>query len=255
MATRSLTRSYAKVSSGLRITRAADDAAGLGVADSLGAQYGSLRQAMRNTNDGISIIQTAEGATNEVSSMLKRLRELAVQGASETLATEERSYVDEEAQQLILEIQRIADTTEFNGLKLSDGSTSAFDVQVGVNNTTNDRIALTTSDLSIATLAINALQFDTATGSQDGINALDTALDSVNSYRSTFGALQNRLESTLNNLSVYGENLQAAESQIRDADFAYETAELSKKTIMQQAGVAVLSQAKMLGQSALALIG
>jgi flagellin len=249
-----LSKSFAKISSGLRVTKAADDAAGLAVATSLSAQGTSNSQAMRNTNDAVSIIQTAEGATAEVSSMLNRLRELAVQASSETLASTERAYVNDESVSLISEIDRVANTTEFNGTFLTNASNSALNVQVGVNNTANDRIALAFGDLTSATGLGLTLDMSSVSGAQAAIESLDTAIDSASGFRSDYGALQNRLEVTLNIQANFGENLAGAESAIRDADFAYETAQLTKNQILQQAGVSILAQANSSSQSALSLL-
>ncbi len=255
--TRNLTGSYGRISSGMRIARAADDAAGLGVAESLESQSVSGRQAMRNTNDGISVIQTAEGATNEVSDILIRMRELAVQSSSETLADDERAYIQTEFEQLSDEIDRIASSTTFNGLALADGSNTTLDVQVGINNSADDRITITLGDLTASSLGVDTGSADlsTVTGAQAAIDIFDTALDSVSTIRSDFGAVQNRLDSALSNMETYVENLEGAESQIRDADFAFETAELAKQQILQQAGVSVLAQAKNMNQGVLNLLG
>jgi flagellin len=249
-----LGESLAKISSGMRINKAADDAAGLGVATSLQTDLISTGQAMRNTNDGISIIQTAEGATEEVTDMLQRMRELAVQSSSETLANEERSYIQDEFLQLQSEVARIAATTEFNGISLSDGSVSSIDVQVGINNSTTSRIAISLIDLTTASLGINAIDLSAASSAQSALDTLDTALSSVNSGRSVLGAVQNRLNSALNNSQVYSEAMASAESQIRDTDFATETTALTKLQIMQQAGVASLAQAKNINQSVISLL-
>jgi flagellin len=249
-----LSSSFAKISSGLRISRAADDAAGLAVAEALNAQGRSNSQGMRNTNDAISIIQTAEGATAEVSGMLNRLRELAVQASSETLASTERAYVSDESISLVSEIDRVANTTEFNGTFLTNASNSALNVQVGVNNTTDDRIALAFGDLTSATGLGLTLDMSSVSGAQAAIESLDTAIDSASGFRSDYGALQNRLEVTLNIQANFGENLAAAESAIRDADFALETASLTKNQILQQAGVSILAQANSSSQSALSLL-
>jgi flagellin len=254
---RSLSGSYGRISSGLRITRAADDAAGLGVAESLGAQAASGRVAMRNTNDGISVIQTAEGAMDSVGDILARMRELAVQSSSETLADDDRAYIQDEFTQLSGEIDRIASATQFNGTALCDGSTTQLDVQVGIMNSANDRITITLNDLSASNLGVDtgAMDLSTTTGAQTAIDDLDTAIGSVSSFRSDLGAVQNRLDSALSNMETYTENLESAESQIRDADFAFETAELAKNQILQQAGVSVLAQAKTMNQGALSLLG
>jgi len=250
-----LSSSFAKISSGLRISSAGDDAAGLAVAETLNAQGRSNSQAMRNTNDAISIIQTAEGATSEVSGMLNRLRELAVQGSSETLADTERSYVNDEAQSLISEINRVGGVTEFNGVFLTNGDNATLNVQVGVNNdATNDRIQMSFGDLTTDNLGINTLDLSAVTAAQSAIATIDAAIDSVSGFRSDYGALQNRLEVTLNIQANFGENLAGAESAIRDADFAAETATLTKNQILQQAGVSILAQANSSAQSALSLL-
>ncbi len=255
--TRSLSSSFRKISSGLRVSKAADDAAGLAVAENLEAASRSAKVAMRNTNDGISIISTAEGAANEVGSILKRMRELAVQSSSETLDDDERAYIQDEFTELTSEVDRISAVTEFNGLQLSDGSDTQLQVQVGVDNSADDRITITLGDLTASTLGVDTGSVDLSSSgaAQTAIDTIDTAIDSVSSYRSKFGAVENRLNSALNNLENYTENLQSAESQIRDADFAYETAEMSKNQIMQQASTSVLAQAKTVSQGALNLIG
>jgi flagellin len=261
---RGLTNTFQNISSGLRINNAADDAAGLAVAENLESEQMSLRQAQRNTNDGISVIQTAEGATNEVADMLKRMRELAVQSSSETLANSERTYIQDEFVQLSDEVDRIAQVTEFNGIDLADGAaglsgTNQMNVQVGIHDSSNDRIAISLGDLRASTLGVNDsgagnMSLSTVASAQAAITQLDAAIDTVNDYRSDYGAVQNRLESALNNLETYTENVAGAESRIRDADFAHETAEMSKFQVMQQAGVAILGQANGLGQGALRLI-
>jgi flagellin len=249
-----LSGTLGRISSGLRITMAADDAAGLGVATSLETDIISTKQAMRNANDGISIIQTAESATNEVTDILQRMRELAVQSASETLADEERSYIQDEFVELRSEVARIAAVTEFNGVQLADGTTTEIDVQVGIDNNSASRITIQLGDLTTTSLNLATITLQTASGSRNALDTIDTALSSVNSTRSLFGAVQNRLDSALNNAQIYTEALSAAESQIRDADFAVETSELTKLQIMQQAGVAALAQAKNVNQSVISLL-
>ena len=253
---RSLGKAFERVSSGLRVNSAADDAAGLGVAENLEAASRSARVAMRNTNDGISVVQTAEGATSEVGNILKRMRELAVQSSSETLDSTERGYIQDEFTALTAEVDRIAQVTEFNGLKLTNASNTSLAIQVGVNNSTNDRISISMGDLTASTLGVGTSQMslNSVASAQSAISDLDTALDSVNGYRSTYGAAQNRLTNSLVNLEVYSENLVSAESRIRDADFAHETAEMAKLQIMQQAGLSVLSQTGAAQQGVLSLI-
>jgi flagellin len=253
---RSLGTSFERVSSGLRINSAADDAAGFGVAENLDAQSRSATVAIRNTNDGVSVVQTAEGATSEVGNILKRMRELAVQSSSEVLATTERAYIQDEFTELTKEVDRIANVTEFNGKKLTNNTSSTIAVQVGVNNSANDRISITLGDLTSSTLAVRTavMSMNTIASARVAITALDTALNTVNGYHSDYGAAENRLGSALSNVEVYRENLVSAESQIRDADFAFETAELSKNQIMQQAGLSVLAQAKVANQGVLSLL-
>jgi flagellin len=245
-----------RVSSGMRVNRAADDAAGLGVATNLRTHISSTRQAMRNANDGISVVQTAEGAAGSVIDILDRMRELAVQSSSETLADDERAYIQDEFTQLTAEVDRIANVTEFNGVQLADGSTATLDVQVGIQNNADSRITITLGDLSAATLGVDALSVDmsTSAGGQSAIDAIDTALDTVNAYRSDLGAVQNRIDNALTNAATYVENLSAAEGAIMDADYAFETAEMTKQQIMQQSGIASMAQAKGIAQSVTSLL-
>jgi flagellin len=244
-----------RVSSGMRITKAADDAAGLGVATNLSATSRSTAQAMRNANDGISIIQTAEGAQSEVSDILTRMRELAVQASSETLANDERSYVHDEFDQLRSEVSRIASVTEFNGISLAGSASNTVDVQVGSESAASSRIEISLGNLSTnAGLGINSTTLLTTSAAQTAIDTIDTALDTVNGFRSDLGAVQNRLDSALNNAQVYMESLTSAASSIEDADYATETAEMTKYQIMQQAGVAALAQAKNMNQSVISLL-
>ncbi len=253
---KALQGSLSRISSGLRITKAADDSAGLGVATNLETAVISTRQAMRNTNDGISIIQTAEGATNEVTDILQRMRELAIQSSSETLDDDERAYIDDEFQELAGEVNRIAEVTEFNGLALANNGNTSLDVQVGIQNASTSRITIELGDLRSTSLGVDTgnVSLATVTSAQTAIDAIDSALDSVNSYRSAFGAVQNRLDSALNNSQVYVEQLASAQSSVMDADFATETSDLTKLQIMQQAGVASLAQAKNINQSVISLL-
>ncbi|MEZ4239387.1 MAG: flagellin [Myxococcota bacterium] len=254
---RSLSSTFQRISSGLRITKAADDAAGLGVAENLSALTKGLGQAMRNTNDGVSMIEVAESSTNEVANIVKRMRELAVQSSSETLEDTERAYIDEEFTQLSSEVDRIANTVEFNGVKLGDGTVATINVQVGVMNTTDDQIAITTGDITAATLGIDTGSIDLSSsgGASTALTDLDDALNTLNGYRATYGSVQNRLESALRNMESYNEKLMGAESRIRDADYAFETSEMSKQQIMQQAGLAVLGQANQLNSGVTRLLG
>ena len=253
---KALNKSLLKISSGKRINGAADDAAGLGVATNLESDAISVKQAMRNTNDGISVIQTAESAANEVTDILQRVRELAVQSASETLSNNERSYITDEYTQLKSEIDRIASATNFNGLQLADGSDTNLSVQVGITSTTTtSQITIKLGDLTANTgLGLASVSLASATGALAALDSIDTALNSVNSVRSKFGSVQNRLESSLNNSQAYVEALSSAASQIEDLDFANETANLSKLQILQQSGVAALAQAKNINQSVISLL-
>jgi flagellin len=248
-----MTQSYARLSSGLRITRAADDAAGLGVSENLRADIASTQVAMRNTNDGISVIQIAEGALGESHSILTRMRELAMESASETLGDEERAYLQVEFDAIRDEISRLAEVTEFNGVSLLDGTTSAMDVQVGIHS--GHTIAITLDGMSAGDLGLSALTVSTAAGGSSALASIDTAIASVSSHRASLGASQNRLSHSYRNLEVSLENMTAAESQIRDVDFASETAQLTKNQILAQAGVNVLAQANFAPQMALSLLG
>jgi len=255
--TAAMQKTFSRISSGLRITSASDDAAGLAVSENLDAEGRSVEVAKRNVNDGIGVVQVAEGATGEVGNIIKRMRELAVQASSETLGDDERAYVNDEFSELSAEVGRIAKTTTFNGVALTDGADTTLDVQVGINGTTDDRLTISLGDLSTSTLGIDtgSIDLSTAAGAQGALADLDDALDTVNGYRSSYGAMQNRLEASLSSLSSYGENVASAKSRILDADFAKESAEMSKLQVMQQAGIAVLGQANGITGSALRLIG
>jgi flagellin len=247
-----LSSTFERISSGMRINSAKDDAAGLGVSENLDAAGRSLRQASRNANDALSLIEVAEGAAEEVSTILKRMRELAVQSSSDTLEDTERAYIAVEYDELVLEVDRIAAVTEFNGVLLSDGSNGTLEVQVGMNDSANDRITITLADL---TGLGSGQTLSSSAGAQAALTVLDTDLNTVNAARAAFGATQNRLESGMRNLATATENLGAAQSRIQDADFAAETSQMAKLQIMQQAGVSVLAQANQINQSALKLIG
>lgn len=258
----SLNRSLDRLSSGLRITRAADDAAGLAISESLRAQIRGLSQAQRNANDGISVIQTAEGALNEISNILIRLRELAVQSASEgSISNTERSFLSNEFSSLQSEITRIANATSFGGRVLLDGSLSGtgsqLTFQVGINNiATVDRITLSVGRADASGLSIQATDaaVSTIASAQSALAKVDSALSTVSTVRGDLGAAQNRLQSTINNLANSIENLSAANSRIRDADIAAETAALTRAQVLQQAGIAVLAQANVSSQVALTLL-
>jgi flagellin len=246
-----------KLSSGLRINRAGDDAAGSAISSQLTAQEQGLKQASRNANDGVSLIQTAEGALNEMTGMVQRMRELAVQASNEgTMDTTERGYLDQEFQLLESELNRVVNVTEYNGQKLVDGSVSTgVSFQVGMNNTANDRISVSIANSGSTNLGLNDEVLTSSTGAQKAIAALDTALQTINTSRGTLGATQNRLEATMSNLSIMYENTASANSRIKDVDVAEESAAFTRSQILSQAGTSMLAQANSLPQSALSLIG
>lgn len=249
--------SLEKLSSGSRINRAGDDAAGLAISEKLRASIRSLRQANRNAGDGISLIQTAEGAMNEISNMLIRLRELSIQAASDTIGQTERGYVDKEVQHLKSEIQRISDTTEFNGTKLLNGTSETLDIQVGMqNDPNNDRLKFHSPELAttIEFLGIQEISTASKEQAQQNLSSLDMALNRLNENRAALGALQNRLQSTIQNLTIYSENLDAANSRVRDTDFADETSALTKMNILSQTNIAALAQANQNPAMALKLL-
>ena len=252
-----LDRSLSKLSSGYRITRASDDAAGLGVSANLTAQYRSYNQAMRNANDGLSLVQTAEAALNETTNILTRMRELAMQSASDGIGTTERGYIQEEADALIEELDRLDATTEFNGTTIF-GAANALSFQVGIRDSADDYIDIDTSAIEVdsTSLAVNTvdLSVDAAT-SRGHLAAIDAAIEDVSGFRAELGAGANRLESVLNTVATAAESVAASNSRIRDVDVAAETAEMSKAQILVQAGVSVLAQANQAPQVALKLLG
>ena len=255
----SMQTALSRLSSGYRITKASDDAAGLAISESLRAQIRSMAQAQRNAYDGISVIQTAEGSLNEISNILIRMRELGMQSASDGVGTTERSYMQVELGALRSEINRISAGTEFNGLKLIDGSLSSngLTFQVGIRNvSSNDRIGITISSAQASALQVDGsdLSISTKVAAQFALSSLDTALRSVSSIRASLGAYENRLTSTISNLGIAQENLSAANSRIRDMDAAQETSNLTRAQILLQAGVSVLAQANAVPQVALSLI-
>ena len=251
-----LSTNFRRLSTGLRISSAADDAAGLAISERLRSQVRSLDQAKRNANDGISMVQTAEGALNEVSSILTRLRELSIQANNGTVSDTDKDTLNEEFTSLVNEIDRIGNSTEFNNIKLLDGSASTVSFQVGFGTTANiDTLDVTLQEATASNLGLSSLDIG-STGSQTGaITAIDTAINTVSGLRGSLGAVQNRLGSTINNLAIQTENLSAAESRIRDVDVAYETAQLTRNNILQQASISVLSQANAQPQAALSLLG
>jgi flagellin len=250
--------SFSKLSSGERITKAADDAAGLAISEKMNAEIRSSKQATRNANDGISMIQVAEGGLNETSNILTRLRELAMQSASDTVGDTERQMTNLEYQNLKGEMDRISQVTEFNGKKLLNGEGDKYDFQVGSNNVeSEDRISFDAASLNASTSATGVEGADVSSkeGAQDSLAQIDSAIEKVSSQRAILGATQNRLTSTVSNLEVYSENMSAANSRIRDVDYAEETAKQARNQIISSASTSVLAQANASGQQALKLIG
>lgn len=247
-----------KLASGQRINKSADDAAGLAISEQLHASIRSFQQAGRNAQDGISFVQVAEGGMAEVSNMIIRLRELSVQGASDTVGDKERGYLNNEVQQLKLEVQRIAQGTEFNGAKLLDGSGTKLDFQIGVKNDDFlDRISYDPSrtNVTLDSLGIAGIDVSNKEGAQAGLESLDTSLSVINANRAELGALQNRLTSTIANTEVAIENFSAAKSRIRDTDFSTTSADLARDSVKIQASTAVLAQANQSTGLALKLLG
>lgn len=246
-----------QLSSGQRINRAGDDAAGLAISENLKAQIRGLGQAERNAQDGISLVQIAEGGLSEVSNILIRLRELAVQAASDTIGPTERKFLNVEFEQLTAEVDRIANSTEFNRVPLLNGTGAVFDIQIGTrNDPLSDRLTFDASsaDINVAALGLNLASVADKISAQNSLASIDQAIVSVSGIRADFGALQNRLQSTINNLQISVENLSSANSRVRDADIAKSTAELTKNNILMQAGTSVLAQANQSTTSALSLI-
>lgn len=262
-----LAKSIEKLSSGLRINRAGDDAAGLSISEKLRAQVRGLNQAIRNAQDGISLIQTAEGALNEVHSILQRMRELAVQAANDTLSADDRNAVASEVSALRDEINRIATTTQFNGKVLLDGTYASTGISLQIGANSGQTVSVTIADMqatAIGTVAAGPASLDAAvtafvaspdaTTAADLMDSVDQAINDVSGTRSSLGAYQNRLEHTIANLGVAAENLTASESRIRDVDMAAETVNFTKNSVLQQAGVAILAQANQSPQAVLALL-
>ncbi len=251
-------RSLERLSSGSRINRAGDDAAGLAISEKFKANIRSLRQDSRNANDGVSMVQTAEGAMNEISNIFVRLRELSIQGASDTIGDTERGFINKEVQQLKSEVDRISNSTEFNGTKLLNGSAPSLDIQIGTQNRASvDRFVFDSKSLTtnLSTFGLEDISTMSKDNARDNLEHLDMAINHLNENRATIGALQNRLQSAINNLGIYTENLEGANSRIRDTDMAEETANLTKSNILSQANVSVLGQANQNPQLALKLLG
>lgn len=254
----SLAGSTEQLSSSKRINKSADDAAGLAISEQLFADIRSFQQAGRNAQDGISFIQVAEGGTAEVSNMIVRLRELSVQAASDTIGDRERGFLNNEVQQLKLEMERIAQGTEFNGANLLNGTGEKLDFQIGVKNDDFlDRISYdpALSNITLDALGLSSIDVAEKGSAQGGLDAIDNALSSVNANRAVLGALQNRLASTMRNNEIATENFQAAKSRILDADYSAVTAELTKDNVKVQASTAILAQANQSTKMALNLLG
>ena len=251
----SLDSSLSRLSSGYRITKAGDDAAGLGISTKLEAQIRSYSQAVRNANDGMSLIQSTEAALNESANILTRMRELAMQSASDGIGDTERGYVNTESSDLIKELERIAQVTEYNGTKLLNNSGSTLDFQVGVMNSSNDRISFNTTDATTSTLGVSGLSLASKTSAQSALSTIDNALKKVSDARSSLGAAGNRFQSAINNIQAFSESLSAANSRIKDVDVAEETSRMARAQILSQAGVSVLAQANQMPQLALKLLG
>ncbi len=249
-----LDSSMSRLSSGFRITKAGDDAAGLGISTKLEAQIRSYNQAVRNANDGVSVIQTTEAALGETSNILTRLRELAMQSASDGIGNTERGYIQTETTGLIAEIDRIAAVTKFNGASLLSGTATTLDFQVGVDGTTNDVISFGTISVTATSLSVAGLDLSVKANATAALSTLDAALVTVSTNRATLGAAGNRFESAISNIQSFSEALSAANSRIKDVDVAEETSRLARSQILQQAGVSVLAQANQTPQLALKLL-
>jgi flagellin len=255
ISTRELQGSVARLSSGLRITKASDDAAGLGISETLRAQLRSINQAVRNSNDGISLLQIADGGAANIGGLLARLRELAEQSASGILGSNERSFLDQEFVALRSEIDRIAVVTEFNGVKLLSGAdNSGLSIQIGFRSSTNDTLSLSLNDLDRVSLGLTTTNVSTSDSALTALSNIDSAISAVASARANIGSLQNRIDAAVQNLEVANENVSAAESRIRDADIAFETALFTRNQILVSAGTSILAQANTLPQQALQLL-
>ena len=245
-----LAQSMEKLSSGYRINRAGDDAAGLAISEKLRGQIGGLGQASRNASDAISMVQTAEGALNSVHSMLQRVRELAVQYKNGTLGTNDRLSIQSEVDQLKAEIERIGSETEFNGIDLLNSASTTISFQVG----TSDQQQITVATISVGAQVVSSVFALSSVSTQTDIQQIDDAINNISAARAVFGSVQNRLEHTIANIASYQENLTASESRIRDADMASEMVQFTKYQILQQAGTSMLTQANLAPQGVLSLL-
>ena len=251
--TSSLSKSTEKLSSGYRINRAGDDAAGLSISEKMRSQIRGLNKASDNAQDGISLIQVAEGALNETHSILQRMNELATQAANDTNTSSDRKAIQQEVDQLTSEIDRIRSTTQFNTQNLLDGSFSKKNLQIG--SLSGQSISISVSNMNATSLGVNGLKVSSFSGAGEAMSKIQVAIDKVSTQRSKLGALQNRLEHTINNLDTTSENTQAAESRIRDTDMADEMVQYSKNNILSQAGQSMLAQANQANQGVLSLLG
>jgi len=251
-------KSYQRLSSGQRITQAGDDAAGLSISENLRAQIRSMSEAEKNANNGVSLVQVAEGGLSEVGNILVRLRELAIQSASDTIGDKERGFINQEVQSLSQEVDRIANVTTFNGTQLlnGQGNKSVLEIQVGMRNDTADRISFNVgeNDVRADSLGIASMKTESIEDAREGISIVDNALNKVSETRARLGAMQNKLSSTTNTLAIAKENFIGARSRIADTDIAEETSALVRGSILQQAGVAVLAQANQNPMTALKLL-
>lgn len=249
-------KSMAQLSSGSRITKAADDAAGLSISEGLKSQVRSFQQAQRNTNDGVSLLQVAEGGLGEISNIFTRIRELGIQAASDTIGDDERGFINQELTQLTGEIDRIANSTKYGSRNLLNGEGGSFEFQVGIYGNEADKIAFEASNSFATTdnLGVDGLDFSTKDGAKDALALVDNAQKTVNGFRANIGAIQNRLSSTTSNLGTQIENLSIANSRIRDADIAESTAEYTKSNILLNATTNVLAQANEVPRQALRLL-
>ncbi len=252
-----LDTSLSRLSSGFRITKAGDDAAGLGISTKLESQIRSYGQAVRNANDGLSVIQSTEAALNEQANILTRLRELAMQSSSDGVGNSERQYIQMEGGALVNELQRISQVADYNGTKLLNGATATLNFQVGIYSTSNDSIAFNTLNATTGTTGLNvaSISMTSSTSALAALASIDSALATVSSARATLGANGNRLQSAINNIQSFSESLSAANSRIKDVDVAEETSKMSRSQILLQAGVSVLAQANQMPQMALKLLG
>ncbi len=255
ISTAALQGSISRLSSGLRITKASDDAAGLGISETLRAQIRSINQAVRNSNDGISLLQIADGGAANIGGLLARLRELAEQSASGVLGSNERSFLDQEFVALRSEIDRISAVTEFNGVKLLSGAgNNSLSIQIGFRSSANDTLTLSLNDLDRVALNLTTTNVSTSASALAALSNIDSAISAVASARANVGSLQNRIDAAVQNLEVANENVSAAESRIRDADIAFETALFTRNQILVSAGTSILAQANTLPQQALSLL-